>query len=157
MQIDKCIKSRICNDRHDSQPWWGTTNVKSLKIWTLIHMTASSFQVNRYILGAFQMGYISLRRALWSENNHGRHIEGSFQTEVLKTSPFKGPFRMKDFEGYNWWTLRAPMILCAESLHDDGSSMSVQDDDAEGHFRKQLFGPLHLSNLRSSHYGGQPL
>ncbi len=81
----------------------------------------------------------------------------AFQTEVLKTSPLKGPFRMKDFEGYNWWTLRAPMILCAESLHDDGASMSVRDDDAEGHFRKQLFGPLHLSNLRSSHYGGQPL
>ncbi len=51
--------------------------------------------------GAFQTGYIALRRALWSENNHGRHIEGSFQTEALKTGHFKGPFGMKDFDGYN--------------------------------------------------------
>ncbi len=28
--------------------------------------------------GAFQTGYIALRRAIRSENNHGRHIEGSF-------------------------------------------------------------------------------
>ncbi len=27
-------------------------------------------------------------------------------------------------------------------------------NDAEGHFKKQLFGPLHLSTLRSSHSGG---
>ncbi len=73
--------------------------------------------------GVFQMGYIALRRALRSENNHGRHIEVSFQTEVLKISHFKGPFGLKDFEGYNWWTRRAPMILCADSLHDDGASV----------------------------------
>ncbi len=51
--------------------------------------------------GAFQMGYIALPRALRSENNHGHHIEVSFQTEVLKTDHFNGPFGMKDFEGYN--------------------------------------------------------
>ncbi len=28
-------------------------------------------------------------------------MKGSFQTEVLKTGHFKGPFGMKDFEGYN--------------------------------------------------------
>ncbi len=49
---------------------------------------------------------------------------------------------MKDFEVYNWWTLRAPMILCADSLHDDDASVWARDDDAEGHFKKQLFGPL---------------
>ncbi len=38
-----------------------------------------------------------------------RHTEGSFQTQVLKTGHFKGPFGMKDFEGYNWWTLRGPI------------------------------------------------
>ncbi len=43
-----------------------------------------------------------------SENNHGRHIEGSFQTEVLKTGHFKRPFGMKDFEGYNWWHFGLP-------------------------------------------------
>ncbi len=75
--------------------------------------------------GVFQTGYIPLWRAL----------EGSFQTEVLKTSHFKGPFGMKDFEGYNWWALRAPMILCAESLHDDGASVWARDDDAEGQFQ----------------------
>ena len=69
-------------------------------------------------LGAFQTGYINLRRALRSENNHCPHTEGSFQTKVLKTGHFKGPLGLKDFEGYNWWTLRAPMILCADSLHD---------------------------------------
>ncbi len=105
-------------------------------------------------VGAFQTGYIALRMALGSENNHGRHIEGSFQTEVLKTSHFKGPFGMKDFEGYNWWTLWAPMILCADSLHDDGASVWARDDDAKGHFKKQLFGPLHPSTLQSSHSGG---
>lgn len=30
---------------------------------------------------AFQTGYIALRRALRIENNHGRNIEGSFQTK----------------------------------------------------------------------------
>ncbi len=61
--------------------------------------------------GAFQTGYITLQRALWSEKNHGRHIEGSFQTNVFKTGHFKGPFGMKDFEGYNWWTLRPPWFF----------------------------------------------
>ncbi len=58
---------------------------------------------------------------------------------------------MKDFEGYNRWTLRAPMILCADSLHDDGAFVWGRDDDEEGHFKKQLFGPLHPLTLRSSH------
>ncbi len=31
-----------------------------------------------------------------------------------------------------------------DPLHDDGAS---RDDDAEGHFKKQLFGPLHPSKL----------
>ncbi len=42
------------------------------------------------ITGTFQTGYIALRRALWSENNRGRHIDGSFQNEMLKTSHFEG-------------------------------------------------------------------
>ncbi len=94
-------------------------------------------------IGAFQTEYI----ALWGENNHGRHIEGWYQTEVLKTSHFKGPFGMKDFEGYNWLSLRAPMILCADFLHDDSASVWPRDDDTEGHFKKQLFGPLYPSKL----------
>ncbi len=100
--------------------------------------------------GAFQTRYIALRRALWCENNHGCHIEGSFQTELLKTGHFKGPFGMKEFEGYNWWTLRPPMILCTDSFHDDGASIWTRDDDAEGHFKEQLFGtptPLNPSKL----------
>ncbi len=110
----------------------------------------------KHLFGAFQTGYIALRRALWSENNHGRHIEGSFQTEVLKTGHFKGPFGIKDFEGYNWWTLGAPMILCADSLHDDGASMWTRDDDAEGHFKKQLFGPLPLQPFKALTPEGKP-
>ncbi len=36
----------------------------------------------------------------------------------------------------------APIILCTDCLHDDGTSVWAWDDDAEGHFKKQLFGPL---------------
>ncbi len=126
-----------------------------IELWT----DSDQFLQNNLIIaprtvGAFQTGYIALRRALRSENNHGCHIEGSFQTEVLKTSHFKGPFVVKDFEGYNWWTLRAPMILCADSLHDDCASVWTRHNDAEGLFKKELFGPLHPSTLRSSHSGG---
>ncbi len=52
---------------------------------------------------------------------------------------------MKDFEGYSRWTLRAPVILCADSLHDDGASLWAWDDDAEVLFKK--FGPLHPSDF----------
>ncbi len=82
-----------------------------------------------------------------SENNHGRHIEGSFETEVLKTGHFNLPFRMKDLKGYDWLTLRAPMILCTDSFHDDHASVWARDDDVEVHFKKQLFSPLHPSTI----------
>ncbi len=88
-------------------------------------------------------GYIAILRALPSETNHGRHIEVPFQTKVLKISHFKVPFGMKDFEGEK--LIRAPMILCTDSLHDYGASSPY--NDAEGHFKKQLFGPLHPSTL----------
>ncbi len=79
--------------------WWSETlkcgkHAKKLKI--------------RKGANTFSHHCIALRRALRSENNHGCHIEGSFQTKVLKTGHFKGPFGMKDFEGYNWWTFRPP-------------------------------------------------
>jgi len=45
------------------------------------------------------------------KNNQGHHIEGSFQTEVLKTGHFKGPLEMKDFEGYDWWTRHCHVSL----------------------------------------------
>ncbi len=66
-----------------------------------------------------QSGHIALLRALRHENNHGHHIEVSFQTEVLKISHFKGPLGMKDFEGYKWWTLRTSH----DPLHDDAASV----------------------------------
>ncbi len=93
-------------------------------------------------IGVFQTGYIALQRAIRSENIHGCHIEGSFQTEVLNTGYFKGPFVMKDFKGYNWWTIWAPVILCADSV-----ILRAQDDDTEGHFKKQFFGHRHPSKL----------
>ncbi len=37
----------------------------------------------------------------------------------------------------------ALMILCADSLHDDGATIWAWDDNAEGHFKKRLFDPLH--------------
>ncbi len=71
-------------------------------------------------------------------------LKGSFQTEVLKTGHFKGPFGMKDFSTTDGHF--GPMILCA--------SMWARDDNAEGHFKKQLFGPQHPSSLLSCHSGG---
>ncbi len=89
------------------------------------------------------MGYIALRRALQSENNHGSHIEGSFQIEVLKTSHFKGPHRNEGFRRVQLMNSSGPL----DPLHDDGASVWPRDDDAEGHFKKQLFGPLHPLKL----------
>lgn len=43
-----------------------------------------------HLSGAFQTAYITLRRALQSEDNHGHHIEELFQTELLKTGHLKG-------------------------------------------------------------------
>ncbi len=94
-------------------------------------------------LGAFQTGYIALRRALQSENNHGSHIEGSFQIEVLKTSHFKGPHRNEGFRRVQLMNSSGPL----DPLHDDGASVWPRDDDAEGHFKKQLLGPLHPLKL----------
>ncbi len=37
------------------------------------------------------------------------------------------------------------MILCTDSFHDDHASVWARDDDAEVHFKKQLFSPLHPS------------
>ncbi len=39
------------------------------------------------------------------------------------------------------------MILCIDSLNDDSASVWKLDNDAEGHFKKQLFGPLQPSKL----------
>ncbi len=50
-------------------------------------------------------------------------LKGRSKPKCSKLATSKGPFGMKDFKGYNWWTLRAPMILCADSLHDDGASV----------------------------------
>ncbi len=41
--------------------------------------------------------------------------------------------------------------MLTDSLHDDGAFRMMT---AEGHSKKQLFGPLHPSTLRSSHSGG---
>ncbi len=41
-----------------------------------------------------------------------------------------------------------------DPLHDDSASVWPRDDDAEGHFKKQLLGPLHPSTLQSSHSKG---
>ncbi len=48
----------------------------------------------------------------------------------------------------------APMILCADSLHDDGAFVWAQDGDAEGHFKDTVvwsptpFNPSKLSLRR---------
>ncbi len=124
--------------------WWGRTGLHKTFEMVMFTINASvhigKFRAGqndslpvRESKGAFQTGYIALRRALRSENNHGRHIEESFQTEELKTVHSKGPFGMKGTTdgrvGLPWsfaWHLR---------------------DDAEGHFKKQLLAPLHPSTL----------
>ncbi len=50
----------------------------------------------------------------------------------------------------------APMILCADSLHDDGASVWARDDDAEGHFKKQLFVPYTLQPFKALTPEGKP-
>ncbi len=50
-----------------------------------------------------------------------------------------------------------PMILCADSFHNDSASVWTRDNDAEGHFKKQLFVPLHPSTLQSSLWRVNPL
>lgn len=54
-----------------------------------------------------------------SENNHGHHPEVLFQT-----GHFEGPFKIKNFEGYNWCTLQDPMIICAGMLPGGKSTLN---------------------------------
>ncbi len=42
-----------------------------------------------------------------AKGNRGCHIEGVFQTQVLKKAHFKVPFRMKGIERHNWWILHS--------------------------------------------------
>ncbi len=93
------------------------------------------------------MGYIALRRALRVKTIMATILKGRSK-KVLKMGHFKGPFRMKDFAEYNWWILRPPHDpFCLNSFHDDGASVWAWDDDTEGHFKKQLFSPLHPSKF----------
>ncbi len=73
-----------------------------------------------------------------------------FKKRVLQLTPRYfvpySPLQQIDISG--------PMILCTDALHDEGASVWARDDDAEGHFNKRLFGPLHPSSLQSSHSGG---
>ncbi len=71
---------------------------------------------------------------------------------MLKLATSKGPLELRILKGTTDGHF-GPPILCAESLHDDGTSMWARDDDAEGHFKTQLFGPLH-SPKRSLRTGG---
>ncbi len=48
-----------------------------------------------------QAGFISPSEGHFGVKTIMPAMKGSFQTEVLKTGHFKGPFGMKDFEGYN--------------------------------------------------------
>lgn len=42
-----------------------------------------------HIFVAYQMGHITLWRALWSKTNHGRNTDVLFNTEVLKSGHFR--------------------------------------------------------------------
>lgn len=76
--------------------------------WKLGH----SYWQNHSMVESFSE-QIHHQRALWSENNHACHIEGLFQSKVFKTGHFKGSIELKDFWGYKWWTLFAPMNFCS--------------------------------------------
>lgn len=69
------------------------------------------------------------------KNNNCRHIEGSFQTNVLITGHFKGAFWMNNLSPTDGH-FELPWFL---SL--------LARDDAEGHIKKLLFGHLHHLKL----------
>ncbi len=56
--------------------------------------TARNTWGDQEINGAFQTGYIALRRALWSENNHGCHI-GRSKPKCSKLATSKGPSELR--------------------------------------------------------------
>ncbi len=62
-------------------------------------------------------------------------LKGHSKPKCSKLDTSKRPFRMNDFEGYNWWTLRAPMILCADLFHDDGASVWAREMMAQNRRR----------------------
>ncbi len=75
---------------------------KKYELWSTWQLA-----VFRYILGAFQMGYITLQRALRSENNHGRHIEGS-KPKYSKLAPSKDPSEWRISKGTTDWHFGLP-------------------------------------------------
>lgn len=79
-------------------------------------------------------GYIHLQRAYQSENNHGHHIEVSFQTELLKIG---------HFEGCNWWTLRSHDSLPRFNCVTMALPQLSQQEDTEVPSKAQFVGSLH--------------
>ncbi len=75
----------------------------------------------------------------WGRSVHSKRVtlpsEGHFRVKTImaailkcpskpkcsKLATSKGPSKWRISNGYNWCTLRAPMILCTDSLHDDGA------------------------------------
>ncbi len=80
-------------------------------------------------------------------------LKGHSKPKFSNMATPKGPLN-EGFRRVQLMDTSAPKILSADSLHDDGASVWARDDGAEGHFKKQLFGPLHPSTLRSSQSGG---
>ncbi len=60
-----------------------------------------------------------------------------------KNCPLQRALRNEGFRRVQLMDTSALMILCADSLHDDGATIWAWDDNAEGHFKKRLFDPLH--------------
>ncbi len=59
-----------------------------------------------------------------SANNHDRHDEVCPIPKVLtQMSTFTGPSEWRILPGTNWWTFGPPMILCADSLHEEDTSV----------------------------------
>ncbi len=78
------------------------SNLFEMHLYINIMLLRSYSALNKKKTFSHQAGFISP-----SEGRFGVKtimpaiLKGSFQTEVLKTGHFKGPFGMKDFEGYN--------------------------------------------------------
>ncbi len=119
------------------------TKIKSITVFCFVFVFQAGGQGCQTI-SAFQIGYITLQRELQNENklwtpNKKRVVPN----RSAKNCPLQRALRNEGFRRVQLMDTSALMILCADSLHDDGATIWAWDDNAEGHFKKRLFDPLH--------------
>ncbi len=70
-------------------------------------------------------------------------LKGRSKPKCSKLATSKGPSAWRISKGTTDGHFGPPWSFWADCFHDDGAFLWAWDDDAEGHFKKQLFGPLH--------------